>query len=66
MQVGRQKKWHFGHGVADGVKPVKQRVRTIDMAPTLAVLLGLTVPGEIDGVVLRDVFPEVSQSPRRQ
>ena len=56
----------WGHGVADGVKPVKQRVRTIDMAPTLAVLLGLTVPGEIDGVVLRDVFPEVSQSPRRQ
>lgn len=46
----------WGHGVVDAAKPVKDRVRTIDVAPTLAKLLGLTAPDAIDGVVLREAL----------
>jgi predicted AlkP superfamily pyrophosphatase or phosphodiesterase len=51
----------WGSGIANSSKPVKDRVRTIDIAPTLAILLGLKVPEGIDGVILPDVFPEDAQ-----
>ncbi|MBI3873408.1 MAG: alkaline phosphatase family protein [candidate division Zixibacteria bacterium] len=45
----------WGAGVTTGHR-VKDRVRTIDAAPTLAVLLGIAPPADVDGVVLKDVL----------
>ncbi len=51
----------WGHGVGHKKEPVQNRVRTIDIAPTLAILLGISVPEEIDGVVLQDAILEEHQ-----
>lgn len=45
----------WGTGVARLDKPVMERVRTIDIAPTMAALLGLTIPDGVDGIVLEAV-----------
>lgn len=37
----------FGHGIAPGASTV--RVRTVDVAPTLAALAGVPVPSDLDG-----------------
>jgi predicted AlkP superfamily pyrophosphatase or phosphodiesterase len=48
----------WGQGVTIGSDPRTDRVRTVDLAPTMAVLLGLTPPVNIDGVVLHDAIAE--------
>ncbi len=48
----------WGQGVASVSEPKTDRVRTVDLAPTLAVLLGLAPPAKIDGAVLDDVIAE--------
>jgi hypothetical protein len=35
-----------------------ERVRTVDVAPTLATLLGIEVPDDLDGVVLEAALPD--------
>lgn len=50
----------WGQGVSEQVDPIEDRVRTIDIAPTLAVLLGINPPRSIDGVVLRRAIAEYS------
>ena len=51
----------WGSGVSPLAGPVKDRVRTIDVAPTMAVLLGLAPPAGVDGVVLRDVVGDAAR-----
>lgn len=51
----------YGYGIMNGAEPVKNRVRTVDVAPTMAVLLGLPVPEGIDGNVLTDALAEDAQ-----
>lgn len=45
----------YGAGIRAGT--FRQRVRTVDIAPTLAALLGVRPLERLDGVVLRDVLP---------
>ena len=52
----------WGHGV--GGHEVAKKVRTVDVAPTLADLLGIDVPGDVDGLALTpDLKPRVAESP---
>jgi hypothetical protein len=48
----------WGAGVGASTEPITEHIRTIDVAPTLAALLGLTPPSQIDGVILLDVIAE--------
>ncbi|MDX1396164.1 MAG: alkaline phosphatase family protein [Gemmatimonadota bacterium] len=45
----------MGPGIHPGVHD--ERVRTVDIAPTVAALLGVKAPGDLDGRVLRRVLP---------
>jgi arylsulfatase A-like enzyme len=45
----------LGPGIRAGVFP--DTVRTVDIAPTLAHLLGVAVPGRVDGRRIRRVGP---------
>ncbi len=51
----------WGAGVKSAARPVEDRVRTIDVAPTLADLLGIILPSGIDGVVLRDALADANR-----
>ena len=54
--------WH-GPQIAHGRKLSGARI--VDLAPTILHLLGLSVPGDMDGRVLEEVFVEGSEATRR-
>lgn len=51
-----------GAGITPGVHT--QFVRTVDLAPTLAALLGITPAERLDGVVLKDALRDAPRPPR--
>lgn len=51
----------YGSGVGSESRVVDDRIRTIDIAPTMAELLGIPVPEKVDGEVLRRAVAETDR-----
>jgi predicted AlkP superfamily phosphohydrolase/phosphomutase len=51
----------WGAGVQEGARP--EGARMVDIAPTILALLGVPIPGDMDGRVLQEVLQEGAVSP---